>query len=222
MDCSLPRSSVHRIFQARVLKWVAICFSRVSSQPRDWTWVSHIVGRCFTIWATREVRYQILEGCRTFRWWREREKALLMMVFELGRWRRWGRRGGLLKYLQINKFKIQPMNASWKCNPFPVISNWRNDPTIYWLDASQKHRSHPWLWTLSPFPTPLSPDLICYQVLLHLYSISYSWGHVLSHLHYCHRGPRLHHLLPGPRQWPPNWCPSFCSGPHLICSPHST
>ena len=35
MDCSLPRSSVHRIFQARVLEWVAISFSRVSSQPRD-------------------------------------------------------------------------------------------------------------------------------------------------------------------------------------------
>ena len=37
-------------------KWVAISFSRGSSRPRDWTWVSHIVDRCFTIWATREVR----------------------------------------------------------------------------------------------------------------------------------------------------------------------
>ena len=47
MDCSLPGSSVHGIFQARVLEWVAIYFSRGSSQPRDLTWVSHIVGRCF-------------------------------------------------------------------------------------------------------------------------------------------------------------------------------
>ena len=54
MDGSLPGSSFHRIFQARVLEWVAISFSRRSSQPRDWTQVSHIVGRCFTIWATRE------------------------------------------------------------------------------------------------------------------------------------------------------------------------
>ena len=54
MDCSLPGSSIHGIFQARVLEWVAISFSRRSSQPRDWTRVSHIVGRCFTIWATRE------------------------------------------------------------------------------------------------------------------------------------------------------------------------
>ena len=54
MDCSLPRSSVHGIFQARVMEWVAISFSRGSSQPRDQTWVSCIVGRRFTIWATRE------------------------------------------------------------------------------------------------------------------------------------------------------------------------
>ena len=37
MDCSLPHSSVHRIFQARVLEWVAISFSRGSSRPRDRT-----------------------------------------------------------------------------------------------------------------------------------------------------------------------------------------
>ena len=43
------------IFQVRVLDWVAISFSRGSSQPRDQTWVSHIVGRCFAIWATREI-----------------------------------------------------------------------------------------------------------------------------------------------------------------------
>ena len=35
MDYSLPGSSVHEIFQARILEWVAISFSRGSSQPRD-------------------------------------------------------------------------------------------------------------------------------------------------------------------------------------------
>ena len=54
MDCSPPGFSTHGIFQAWVLEWVAISFSRGSSLPRDWTWVSHIAGRCFTIWATRE------------------------------------------------------------------------------------------------------------------------------------------------------------------------
>ena len=48
-------SSVHGIFQARILVWVAIPFSRGSSEPRDWTLVSHIAGRSFTIWATKAV-----------------------------------------------------------------------------------------------------------------------------------------------------------------------
>ena len=54
VDCSLPGSSVHGILQARMLEWVAISFFRGSSQPRDQTRVSHIAGRRFTIWATRE------------------------------------------------------------------------------------------------------------------------------------------------------------------------
>ena len=54
MDCSLWGFSIHGIFQARVREWVAISFSRGSTQPRDWTWVSHIAGRHFTFWATRE------------------------------------------------------------------------------------------------------------------------------------------------------------------------
>ena len=60
MDCSLPSSSDHGIFQTRVLDWVAVSFSRRSSRPRDWTQDSHIVGRCFTIWATREVSQRML------------------------------------------------------------------------------------------------------------------------------------------------------------------
>ena len=55
MDCSLPGSSVLGIFQARVLEWGAISFSRRFSPPRDQTRVSCIVERCFTAWATREV-----------------------------------------------------------------------------------------------------------------------------------------------------------------------
>ena len=42
------------ILQARILEWVAIPFSRASSQLRDQTWVSCIAGRFFTIWATRK------------------------------------------------------------------------------------------------------------------------------------------------------------------------
>ena len=52
---TIPGSLVHGIFQARILEWVATFFSRGSSQPRDWTQVSHLAGRFFIFWATREV-----------------------------------------------------------------------------------------------------------------------------------------------------------------------
>ena len=53
MDCSSPGSSVRGIFQARVLEWVAVSFSRGSTQHRDRTQVPCIAGRFFTNWATR-------------------------------------------------------------------------------------------------------------------------------------------------------------------------
>ena len=43
-----PGSSVHGIFQARILEWVAISFSRGSSQPRDQAHIICIAGRFFT------------------------------------------------------------------------------------------------------------------------------------------------------------------------------
>ena len=55
MDCSLPGSSAPGILQARILEWVAISYSRGSSQTRDWTWVSCFAGGgFFTGRATRE------------------------------------------------------------------------------------------------------------------------------------------------------------------------
>ena len=55
-DWSLSGSSVHGIFQARVLEWIAISFYRGSSRPRNPSWVSCIAGRRFTVWATREAK----------------------------------------------------------------------------------------------------------------------------------------------------------------------
>ena len=62
MDCSLSGSSVHGIFQARLLEWIVISLSRGSSQPRNWTQVSHTAGRLFTVWATRQAHLIIC-------WW---------------------------------------------------------------------------------------------------------------------------------------------------------
>ena len=81
IDCSLPVSSVHGIFQARVLEWGAIFFSRGSSQPRDQTQVSYIVGRRFTVWAT-SVRWG---KCRSslwgLRWSLQGSAVFLLLVY---------------------------------------------------------------------------------------------------------------------------------------------
>ena len=59
MDCSPPGSSVHGIFQASILEWVAMPSSRGSSQYRNQTGVSCITGRFFTNWAIKEALYYI-------------------------------------------------------------------------------------------------------------------------------------------------------------------
>ena len=58
VGCSLPGFSVHRILQARILEWVAISFSRASSQPRDQTQVSCIACRFFTSETPGKPTYQ--------------------------------------------------------------------------------------------------------------------------------------------------------------------
>ena len=79
MDCSPPGFSVHGIFQARVLEWVAISFSRGSSWPQDRTKVSCIAGRHFTLWATREAQYS---------WNIKKAECRRIDAFELWYWRR--------------------------------------------------------------------------------------------------------------------------------------
>ena len=69
MDYSLPGFSVHGILQARILEWIAIPFSRGTSNLRDWTLVSCITGWFFTIWATGKSYCVVgIEQLKDF-WW---------------------------------------------------------------------------------------------------------------------------------------------------------
>ena len=67
-----PRTIAYQVppslgfFQARVLEWVAISFSRGSSWPRDRTRVFRIGGRLFNLWATREAEKSLLLLNKTF------------------------------------------------------------------------------------------------------------------------------------------------------------
>ena len=58
---SLPGFSVHEIFQAKILEWVAMPSSRGSSQSGDWTQVSRIAGGFFIGWATREAHCSLID-----------------------------------------------------------------------------------------------------------------------------------------------------------------
>ena len=115
MGCSLPGSSVHGIFQARILEWVTVPFSRGSSQPRDQTQVSHIAGRFFTMWATREAHKHLTKEkkplCNTKMVGKKTNKSLptnalsyylkIRMVVVLDRWIECKQM--ILKYPRISK-----------------------------------------------------------------------------------------------------------------------
>ena len=79
MDCSPTGSSVPGILQARMLEWVAISFSRGSSQLRDWTQVSRIAGGFFTSWATRGAHITVMWGNSS----RRSQKWKVLLAFHL-------------------------------------------------------------------------------------------------------------------------------------------
>ena len=60
MVCSLLGFSVHGLFQARILEWVSVSFSRGSSWPRDRTWV------CYTCCIVRWIRYHLCHHCISY------------------------------------------------------------------------------------------------------------------------------------------------------------
>ena len=66
MDCSLLCSSVHGISQARILEWVAISFSRASSQPRDQTQVSCLADGFFTTEPPGKILNRVIEPPKGF------------------------------------------------------------------------------------------------------------------------------------------------------------
>ena len=122
--CSPQDSSVHGILQARILEWVAISFSRGSSWPRDWTQVSYIAGRLFTIWATPCVSSMLTSG------------GTWEMNVALGAWRMVGQVGNSgfagIDHVYLRKFISESYSPSrnWGqkyCLPYRVMRiKWDN------------------------------------------------------------------------------------------------
>ena len=132
MDCSLSGSSVHRIFQARELEWIAISFSRGSSRPRNRTWVSRIAGRRFTVGATREALAPLLYRICFLSW--------LTRVINKSWWR--------MKPLNfINKdLKSCSVPSNRSANLSVSFSSWRHQ---FWCPPSS-NSGVPNLWDLRP------------------------------------------------------------------------
>ena len=142
MDCSLPGSSLHGIFQAIVLEWIAISFSRGSSQPRDQTRVSCIVDRCFTVWATREQCMATNEN-----WWafsplfqNHLSKGLRGCTLLLCRFKRfvcpWHSQGVILIVMGL------AAGVSGRCRQESLWTTISSGKT--WNDYSWTHGKHSW------------------------------------------------------------------------------
>ena len=83
MDCSPPGSSVHGILQARTLEWGAIPFSRGSSRPRDWIWISHIAGSYFQSHQRSQIKKLLFRNVNDL------QLKLVKLPFELRFWCPW-------------------------------------------------------------------------------------------------------------------------------------
>ena len=150
MDCSLPGSSIHGIFQAMELAWVAISFSRGSSRPRDRTQVSHIVDRRFTIWATREMEILLIKknGIMPFAAkWMDLEIIILRELSQTKTNIMWYHlHMESNKMMQVNLF-MKHLEGSWRASLLAQLV--KNPPTMWetwvrslgWWDPPEKGTS---------------------------------------------------------------------------------
>ena len=121
MDCSPPRSSVCGTLQVRILEWVAVPFSRGSSQPRDKIQVSCIGGRFFSVWASREVQKEY-RNCHGSYWW----LSSLLRCWPLNFCRTYISFSLLWLHMDLDKYK-------WSPYLYFLIFNTKNGYTYVYL-----------------------------------------------------------------------------------------
>ena len=134
MDCSPPGSSVHVIFQARMLEYVAIPFSRWSSQRRDPTWDS-CTARFFTDWATKEALYVL--GTNKF-WGYNSEPVKNVMLFTF--WRYSIANKHITK--QWETWEIPTAGNRERACPKIILKIDRVDPVKWYLSQDLSEESH--------------------------------------------------------------------------------
>ena len=151
-DRSLSGSSLYGISQARIMEWGAISFSRGSSQPRNWTRVSCIAGKCFTLWATREQnhdclwktnQYDLFSSCTT-------NLKCMPLRYVQGCWTLIG--WGLLVGLSIPMGSGSAAEAWCRRRGMPWWLSGR-EPTCQCM----RHGFDPWSWKIPHAEKQLSP-----------------------------------------------------------------
>ena len=151
MDCSLPGSSVHGIFQTRILEWFAISFSRESSPPTDQTRVLLHCRQILTNWATAEKVKNLLEMKETrvqFLGWEVPLEKGMAIHSSILAWRiPWGEKPG-----RLQSVGLQRVGHNWATNTHYVQVG-KMMARIPWLPESRCH----FLWwpqlLLRPIPT---------------------------------------------------------------------
>ena len=136
MDCSPLGSSVHGIFQTRILEWVAISYSKGSSWPKDQThvsWVSCLAGRFFTTVPPAVVQSLSRVWLFATPWAAARQASLSFIISQ-----------SLLKLMFIES--VMPSNHLILCHPllllpsiFPSIRVFSNDSALSHQVATVSH-----------------------------------------------------------------------------------
>ena len=126
IDCSPPGSSVHGIFQAWILEWVAVSFSRGFSWPRDRTRASRIVSRRFTVWATREAHQKHRRVVVSF-------KRLSVEIFY-----RWNLlpRSQLANYMDSWRQQVAKKGPTGKYLGYPIRSSYSASVDLKWSSST--------------------------------------------------------------------------------------
>ena len=152
MDCSPPGCSVYGIFQARILQWVAVFFSRGSSWPRNWTWISCLAGSLFTNWARMEDQEAM--GVWNWKWPLDAKNSPWKIV----------RKNKESRFQPLNINKLNSANSinkfgsmfslrtlSWEFDTADTLisafwyPSFRNPVMLYWTSDLQKLWSNKWV-----------------------------------------------------------------------------
>ena len=148
MHCSPSNSSVWWIFQARTLKWVAIPFSRWSFWSRDWTLVSCIAVRFFTIWAIREDQCEKEFSLISLRYGFPGGTSCKALASQCKRHKRWGLDPWLGK---------TPFRRAWQPTPISLPGEFHGHGA-WWATVHGVAKSWTWLKRLS---THACKDGVC-------------------------------------------------------------